>query len=141
MKKLLNQANLKATHQREVILSVVRDCKVHPTTEQIFNLVLPLIPSISLATVYKTLEAFVKSGLISKTLTTEGQLRFDPNLNSHGHIYSNNTNEIIDYYDQELDDVIRAFFRRKMVKNFHIKKISLNINGDKIDPQKPISIQ
>ena len=141
MKTLLKQANLKATHQREIILSIVSNCKVHPTTEQIFNLVHPLIPTISLATVYKTLEAFVKSGLITKTLTTEGQLRYDPNLNSHGHIYSNNTNEIIDYYDQELDEVIRAFFKRKKVKNFHIKKISLNINGDKIDPEKSISIQ
>jgi Fur family peroxide stress response transcriptional regulator len=139
--KLLIQANLKATHQRIEILNVVLNCKNHPSTDDLYALVQKQIPSISLATVYKTLETFVNSGLISKTLTTEGQLRFDPNLASHGHIYSNNSNEIIDYFDEDLNEVISNFFKEKKVKNFHIKKISLNIIGDKIDQEKPIIIQ
>jgi Fur family transcriptional regulator, peroxide stress response regulator len=141
IKNLLTEAQLKATHQREVILALVLDCKNHPSAEYVYELTKEQIPSISVATVYKTLEAFVKAGLISKTLTTEGQLRFDPNLSSHAHIYSNNSNEIIDYNDDELNAVISDFFKKKMVKNFHIKKISLNILGDKIDPEKSISIQ
>lgn len=141
LKDLLNSANLKATHQREIILGAIRECKNHPTAEHVYSLVSPLVPSISLATVYKTLETFEKAGLIAKTLTTDGHLRFDPNLNSHGHIYCTNTEEIIDYYDEELDGVIRDFFKKKKVKNFHIKKISLNITGDKIDSDKTIQIQ
>lgn len=141
VKNLLIQAQLKATHQREVILRIVMDCRNHPSTEFIFDLTRKQISSISLATVYKTLETFVKSGLISKTLTTEGQLRYDPNLTTHGHIYSNNSNEIIDYFDEELNKVISNFFKKKKVRNFHIKKISLNIIGDKIDTEKSIEIQ
>lgn len=141
VKNLLIQAQLKATHQREVILRIVLDCRNHPSTEYIFELTRKQIPSISLATVYKTLEAFVKASLISKTLTTEGQLRYDPNLTTHGHIYSNNSNEIIDYFDEDLNKVISDFFKKKKVRNFHIKKISLNIIGDKIDTKKSIEIQ
>lgn len=137
---LLIQANLKATHQREVILSIVLNCKNHPSTDYIYELTKKQIPSISLATVYKTLEAFANKGLISKTLTIEGQTRYDPNLESHGHIYSSNSNEIIDYADEELNTVISEFFKQKKVKNFHIKKISLNIIGDKIDIEKSIEI-
>ncbi len=140
-RNMLLQAHLKATHQREVILDMVLDCKNHPSTDKVYELTRGQIPSISLATVYKTLETFVKAGLISKTLTTEGQLRFDPNLDSHGHIYSNNSGEIIDYFDADLNRLISDFFKKKKVKNFHIKKISLNIMGDKIDPTKSIEIQ
>jgi len=140
-KNMLLQANLKATHQREVIFNTVLDCKNHPSTDEVYELTRKQIPSISLATVYKTLETFNKVGLISKTLTTEGQLRFDPNLDSHGHIYCNNSGEIIDYFDADLNKVISDFFKKKKVKNFHIKKISLNIMGDKIDPKKSIEIK
>lgn len=140
VKNMLIRAQLKATHQREVILKIVLGCENHPSTEHVYKLTQKRIPSISLATVYKTLETFVRAGLISKTLTIENQLRFDPNLNTHGHIYINNSNEIIDYYDEELNEIISGFFKKKKVKNFHIKKISLNIMGNKIDLEKSISI-
>lgn len=138
---ILSTANLKVTHQREVILSIVLNCKNHPSTEHVYGLTKKEIPSISLATVYKTLETFADKGIISKTLTIEGQARYDPNLDAHGHIYSTNSNEIIDYVDEELNAVISDFFKKKKVKNFHIKKISLNIIGDKIDTDKSIEIQ
>jgi len=141
IKSMLVRANLKATHQREVILSTVLECENHPSTDDVYEITRKQIPSISLATVYKTLETFIKAGLISKTLSTEGQLRFDPNLSAHGHIYSNNSNEIIDYFDEDLNILISNFFKKKKFKNFHIKKISLNIMGDKIDPVKSIEIQ
>ncbi len=140
-KNLLIQANLKATHQREVILGIALGCKNHPSTEQIYELTQKQVPSISLATVYKTLETFADKGLIFKTLTLEGQTRYDPNLEPHGHIYSSNSNEIIDYSDEELNTIISTFFKRKKVKNFHIKKISLNIIGEKIDIKKIIEIK
>lgn len=140
-RNLLLKSEIKATHQREVILNTVLKCKNHPTTEQVYELTKKEIPSISLATVYKTLETFADKGIISKTLTIEGQARYDPNLNAHGHIYSSNSNEIIDYVDDELNTVISNFFKMKKVKNFHIKKISLNIIGDKIDTDKSIEIQ
>ncbi len=140
-KNLLMQASLKATHQRVVILSIVLNCKNHPSTEFIYELTKKRIPSISLATVYKTLETFSSRGLISKTLTLEGQARYDSNLEAHGHIYSINSNEIIDYANEELNSLISNFFKQKKVKNFHIKKISLNIIGDKIDTEKSIEIK
>ncbi len=140
-KKLLLQANLKATHQRQVILNLLLACKNHPTVENMYALSKKEIPSISLATVYKTLDSFSQAGIINKTLTTEGIVRFDPNLSSHGHIYCTNSNEIIDYFDNELNELVSNFFKKKKVKNFHIKKISLNIMGTKIDPDKSMSIK
>ena len=94
---------LKATHQRIVILEAIIDCMTHPTADLIYEKLKPGNPSISLATVYKTLETFVQAGLISKVSTTEGMMRYDANLSNHGHIYCHNTDEIIDYYDENGD--------------------------------------
>jgi Fur family peroxide stress response transcriptional regulator len=137
----LLSVKLKATHQRMVILEAVYGSKIHPTVEVIYEKLKPDNPSISLATVYKTLETFVQVGLIDKVATTEGQMRYDSNMSNHGHIYCRNTNEIIDFYDEELNRVIIEFFKKKRVSNLRIKNISLNINGDKIDPAKEVVIK
>lgn len=137
----INKAGLKVTHQRIVILKAATAMDSHPSTEHIYEAIRYENPSISLGTVYKTLETFVQSGLLSKVSTHEGQMRYDPKLDSHGHIYCDNTKEIIDYYDQELNELIVDFFKKKRVNNLRIKNISLNINGDKIDPQKDVSIK
>lgn len=137
----LLSVKLKATHQRIVILDAVNDCMTHPTVDSIYEKLKPENPSISLATVYKTLETFVQAGLISKVATTEGMMRYDPNLSNHGHIYCHNTDEIIDYYDEDLNKVIVDFFKKKRVSNLRIKNITLNINGDKLDPEKEVIIK
>lgn len=141
VREQLLRAKLKATHQRMVVLEALNNCKTHPTVESIYDQVKPSNPSISLATVYKTLETFAEAGLISKVPTTEGHMRYDSNLSNHGHIYCLNTDEIIDYYDEELNNVIVDFFRKKRVSNLRIKNITLNINGDKLDPDKEVVIK
>ena len=137
----LLSVKLKATHQRIVILDAVNDCMTHPTVDSIYEKLKPENPSISLATVYKTLETFVHAGLISKVSTTEGMMRYDANLSNHGHIYCHNTDEIIDYYDEDLNKVIVDFFKKKRFSNLRIKNITLNINGDKLDPGKEVVIK
>jgi len=137
----LAQHQLKATAQRVLIYQTIIGCKNHPSVEQIYSLINPSHPSISLATVYNTLETFAQQGLINKLSTKEGQMRYDPILDSHGHIYCTNTQEIVDYFDEELNELITSFFKKKKFTNLKIKNISLNINGDKIDPEKEVTIK
>ncbi|UII23076.1 Fur family transcriptional regulator [Fulvivirga ligni] len=137
----ISDSGLKVTHQRTVILEAVHVMNSHPSVEQIYDYVKQSCPSISLGTVYKTAETFVEKGLIAKVSTHEGQMRYDPKLDNHGHIYCANTSEIIDYYDEELNDVIINFFKKKKVSNLKIKNITLQINGDKIDPEKDVNIK
>ncbi|MEL7004367.1 MAG: transcriptional repressor [Bacteroidota bacterium] len=139
--KQISQAGLKVTHQRIVILKAASAMDSHPSTEQIYEAIKSDNPTLSLATVYKTLETFVQSGLLSKVSTDSGQMRYDPKLDSHGHIYCDNTKEIIDYYDEELNNIIVDFFKKKKVNNLRIRNITLNINGDKIDPDKDVLIK
>lgn len=141
IKEKIAGSGLKVTHQRIVILDAVLQLKNHPTVEHIFENIRNANPSISLGTVYKTAETFVNKGLLSKVSTNEGQMRYDPKLDSHGHIHCTNTSEIIDYYDEELNDMILNFFKKKRVSNLKIRNITLQINGDKIDPDKSVIIK
>lgn len=141
IKQLLTEAGLKATHQRLVIMKALYGMSNHPTAEQVYNLIKVDNPSISLATVYKTMETFVSNKLISKVATRDGHMRYDPRLDNHGHIYCTNTKELVDFYDEELDGLLIEFFKRKRVNNLIIKNISVRINGEKIDPDKKALIK
>ncbi|MCA6078011.1 Fur family transcriptional regulator [Fulvivirga sedimenti] len=138
--KIMN-AGLRVTPQRMVILDAIQGMNNHPTADDIYLAIHPANPGISMATVYKTLETYVDSGLLQKVYTREGQMRYDPRIDNHGHIYCTNTGEIIDFYDDELNKIITAFFRKKKVSNIRISNISLQINALKTDPGKSISIK
>ncbi|MEO1051679.1 MAG: transcriptional repressor [Bacteroidota bacterium] len=140
IKEQLTKANLKVTHQRLVVYSALLKLENHPSAEQVYEFVKPDNPSISLATVYKTLETFVQKGLLNKVSSPEGQMRYDPRLKDHNHIYCLNTKEIIDYFDEDLNNLILDFLKSKHLNNLRIKNISLHIKGDKIDPSKEVSI-
>ncbi len=140
LKEKISQAGLKSTQQRIVIYDAVLKMKLHPTAEKIFEKVQKDNPSISLGTVYKTLEALIAAGLVSKVHTDEGNMRYDANLDYHNHIYCTNTKEIFDYYNEELNMLLENFFKEKTLKNLDIKDIRLQINAVKIDPGEDIDI-
>jgi len=141
IKEKLIQADMKITHQRLVVYQNMMQMKGHPTAEEIFEKVRKKNPSISLGTVYKTLDAFEEHKLIYKVSTPGGKMRYDINLEPHNHIYSGNTNEIIDYFDDKLNELIQNYIKNKNIKNFTINDIRLQIKGDKIDPKKNILIE
>lgn len=114
--------------------------KMHPTAEKIFEKVQKGNPSISLGTVYKTLETLIAAGLINKVHTDEGNMRYDANVDYHNHIYCTNTKEIFDYHNDELTVLLENFFREKTLKNIDIQDIRLQINAMKIDPDQDVDI-
>jgi len=140
VKEKLVDAGLKATHQRIVILDMIICSKNHPSAEAIFDALKDHYPSLSLATVYSTLETFVNNKLINKVLVKDGAMRYDAHTDSHNHIYCTNTNEIIDFEDHELQQLITDFFLKKNIENLDIKDITLHIQGEKINKRKQIKI-
>ena len=139
-KNILEDAELKVTQQRIAVLMALQNREDHPTAETIYSNIQVTNPGITLATVYKILDTLASSGIINRVMTQEGVKRYDPIVINHGHIYCNNTNEIIDFYDEELNSLIHSFLARKKVDNLQIKNVSLQICGDKVDPDKKIQI-
>ena len=137
----LKRAGLKATQQRIVILSTLYDHLEHPSSEEIYDHVKKSHPSISLGTVYKTLESFVTSGLVHKVATSDGLMRYDGETMDHNHIYISGTREIINFRDERLTQLIMEYLREKEIKNLDVKKISLHIEGEKIDHKRKVYIK
>jgi Fur family peroxide stress response transcriptional regulator len=138
--KAIAEKGLKITHQRIVVFQAIMGSDKHPTTEQIFELLKEKNPSISLATVYKTLETFVDNQMINKVSTPQGTMRYDARTDNHNHIYISNTNEILDYEDEELKEILLNYLNKKNFSNLNITDFKLQIRGKKLDPKAGISI-
>jgi len=126
----ISDSGLKVTPQRIAVYHALVDMKDHPTAEMIKNHIAEKNPSISLATVYKTLEAFVNKNLIRKIKTEEDVMRYDPILEEHHHLYDQKNETIADYYNDELNQLIRDYFRKNDIPNFKIEDIKLHIIGE-----------
>lgn len=76
----------RVTHQRRVILEEIRKEDIHPTADEIYEMVRKRLPRISLGTVYRNLEVLATCGLIQKIGPVSNQMRFDGNPRNHYHI-------------------------------------------------------
>jgi Fur family transcriptional regulator, peroxide stress response regulator len=128
----LEAAGIKPTHQRLVILQELVDANAHLSAEMVYERLRAQNPSLSLGTVYRTLDILADSGLIRRVSTDHGLKRFDANLSDHHHLVCNQTNEIMDYNDPELNDLLQAYFRRKCIEGFEVGHVQLYISGRKV---------
>ena len=59
----LRGVGLKATGPRVMLLVALKQDRSHPTAEQLYENLRLAHPSLSLSTVYQTLDAFIRTGL------------------------------------------------------------------------------
>lgn len=110
--KLLKEKGLKSTPQRAVILTYLEKTYAHPTAETIFNDIKKEYPSISLNTVYRTLELFEKKQIIFAIIDTNGVRRYDAHTKPHIHLVCTVCGKItdIDYDDRRVLGKIKEIF-------------------------------
>jgi len=96
-KKLLLDEGIKPTYQRLKILEYMSDNKKnHPTVENIYEKLSKDIPTMSLTTVYNTMNTLLKKGLVSAVTITGTEARFDFNTGSHHHFLCKECGKIMD---------------------------------------------
>lgn len=95
-RELFRQHSLRCTRQRMSVYETLRDCKCHPTAEELFRRVRPTTEKLSLATVYNALEAFSEAGLVRRMPTSNGCCRYDADVSPHVHVRVCDTSEIED---------------------------------------------
>lgn len=81
----LEKVGIRPTHQRIEIMKYLAEHRVHPTAEMIYSELKEEIPTFSKTTVYNTLKLLEEKGVISALATDEDQVRYEANLNPHGH--------------------------------------------------------
>lgn len=129
----MGEAGLRVTQQRIVIYKALFGSKMHPTAELIYKGLKDDHPSLSLATVYKTLDSFVEVGLINKLNGADDSYHYDADLHSHNHLICTKTKSIIDYDDPQLVQLISDYIKKKKPGNFEIHQVQINILGETLN--------
>ena len=133
--KLLEKG-LKVTPQRIAILEAIMKHNNHPTVENIIDDIKKNHPHISVGTVYKVLDALVEKALIRKVKTERGIMRYDAVLENHHHLYCSDSDRIEDYNNEELNEMLEKYFKKKSIPGFKIEDIKLQIIGKFINSGK-----
>lgn len=81
----LRAAGGKLTAQRLFLFRALEGATNHPTAEELYEQVRQELPTLSLATVYKTLAELVELSEVRTVEAGDGRMRFDPNTTPHAH--------------------------------------------------------
>lgn len=128
IKKKISEFGMKCTSQRLVIYKALIHLD-HPSSEMVFEYIKKDSPSISLSTIYSTLETFAEKKLIRKINTNKGKMRYDARIENHIHVYDKETDAINDYFDDELQELVLAHLKEKKNEDIKIEDIRILINS------------
>ena len=116
----LRELGLRPTKQRVKICEVLfdREKTFHFTINDLVKMISQeMKEKISLATVYNTVHAFEKKGYLKQISINSDKSYFDTNTSVHHHFYDEDTHELIDCHEKDIDDI-------NIKKNITGKKIS-----------------
>jgi len=86
----------KATAQRVIIWRALAQDHTHPTADDLFARLRPELPTLSLTTLYHTLNDLVEWGEIRRFDTGDGHIHFDPDTTPHTELVCLRCHSVID---------------------------------------------
>jgi Fe2+ or Zn2+ uptake regulation protein len=98
MAALFRRRGLKVTPQRELIFELLWDAGHHPTADSVFAEARTRMPTMSLRTVYQTLNDLASMGELQLLDLGTGSSRFDPNTDVHHHLVCTGCGKVRDLY-------------------------------------------
>jgi len=96
---------LRVTPQRLTIYEALVKTNTHPNAEEIYRTIHEAHPTISLATVYKTLDTLEKHGLIATVSQVRDTTRYDSVTTPHHHMICVKCKRIFDLFDERLNSL------------------------------------
>ncbi len=120
------EKGLSVTQQRLAVYQELSATESHPTAEEVYEKLKTQYPTLSLATVYKTLDTFEKNGFISKTRATGESARFDANRMPHHHLICRVCGKIEDLYDRALSQLALP---DSVGSEFHVEEYQIDFRG------------
>jgi len=118
------------THQRLAIFEALASSREHPSAEQLHKAVQRRIPTLSLATVYKNLEALKAIGAVVDVNPLHEQARYESALpgtgagHPHHHLVCTSCKKVRDLHDSELDRL-----RVRDAQGFDVRAVRVQAEG------------
>jgi Fur family transcriptional regulator, iron response regulator len=123
----LRKANIQPSAQRLAVAQYVLHTQEHPSADVVLERVRVDFPMVSRATVYNTLHAFVKAGLLRELVLSEGKSVFDPHLAPHHHFIDDATGEIEDVPWGSI-----SVGKPTHLKNYEVREYMVVLRGRKL---------
>ena len=128
LKNLLEESNLKITPQRLAILKELEN-KGHASIEEIYETIKEMFPSISLATIYKNINALKNEGIISEVCLHQ-KPKYEINKEAHAHFICKKCGKV---EDVEFSEILNKDIEKKYPnsdKELYIYGICKECNGN-----------
>jgi Fur family peroxide stress response transcriptional regulator len=103
----LRSKGYKATPQRIAICRIALNSRAHPSAQQVYDEVKKIYPTVSLATVYKTLEVLRDLDLVQEINFPKGQARFDSYMKPHINLVCTKCGSISDLDNNITEEIIK----------------------------------
>ena len=98
------QKSLRMTSQRKIIAQVLGDTADHPDVEELYTRASKIDPTISIATVYRTVKLFDEAGILDKLEFGDGRARYeDAERDHHDHLIDINSGSVIEFVDSDIE--------------------------------------
>ena len=95
---------LRMTSQRKIIALVLEDAADHPDVEELYKRASKIDPTISIATVYRTVKLFDEAGILDKLEFGDGRARYeDAEREHHDHLIDVNSGRVIEFVDSDIE--------------------------------------
>lgn len=120
----LKESKIRFTPQRLAIIKYLEGNTSHPSVEDIYSEIKRDFPSLSMATVYNTLQVLCNLGIVQEINIEAGKMHFDPNPEPHCHFYCLTCKKV---YDFEAD--IQQWEVPCFMDNFWVEKYYVNFVG------------
>jgi len=92
------------TSQRKIIAQVLEDTADHPDVEELYTRASKIDPTISIATVYRTVKLFDEAGILDKLEFGDGRARYeDAEREHHDHLIDINSGSVIEFVDSDIE--------------------------------------
>ncbi len=135
----LEQKNLRITSQRRAIIDTVFGTDQHFNAEQLLEWARKIDPSVSRATVYRTLPLLTESGLVHEMDFGKDYKIYDPNYAdhpNHNHIICDDCDKVVEFESDQLDTLENEISQNL---GFHVKTQQLRINAS-CDEMKKLGV-
>jgi Fur family ferric uptake transcriptional regulator len=107
------QKGMRMTDQRRIIAQVIEAAVDHPDVEELYRRASARDARISLSTVYRTLNLFEESGLVTKHDFKDGRARFEPIPDEHhDHLIDIRTGKVIEFRNEEIEAIQELIAKR-----------------------------
>jgi Fur family peroxide stress response transcriptional regulator len=101
----------KHSKKRDQILTMIRSTLSHPSAHWVYEQLKPVIPGLSLGTVYRNISLFLEEGEVISVGVVRGEERFDGRVRPHPHFVCSRCGKIIDIpgpAHETLEDAAKA---------------------------------